>query len=65
MNHPQLDVILFDDDVKGALRHHKYHPDIVSELLFIISNLLFIPMGGNFDYITSFEPIARSRTHLA
>ena len=68
ITHPNIDIFLFDDDVKGAFRHCKYHHDIATAFSFIISNLLFIPLGGTFGSITSpenFEPIARARTHLA
>ena len=68
ISHPHSDILLFDDDVKGAFRHCKYHPDIASAFSFIIGQLLFIPLGGTFGSITSpanFEPIARARTHLA
>ena len=68
ITHPRSDILLFDDDVKGAFRHCKYHPDIASAFSFIISSFLFIPLGGTFGSITSpanFEPIARARTHLA
>ena len=68
ITHPSSDILLFDDDVKGAFRHCKYHPDVASAFSFIISKFLFIPMGGTFGSITSpanFEPIARARVHLA
>ena len=68
ITHPTKELLLFDDDVKGAFRHCKYHPDLASAFSFIISNLLYIPLGGTFGSITSpanFEPIARARTHLA
>ena len=68
ISHPNSDIYLFDDDVKGAFRHCKYHPDVASAFSFVISNLLFVPMGGTFGSVTSpsnFEPIARARTHLA
>ena len=68
ITHPTSDILLFDDDVKGAFRHCKYHPDIASAFSFIISKYLFVPLGGTFGSITSpsnFEPIARARTHLA
>ena len=68
ITHPQSDILLFDDDVKGAFRYCKYHPDIASTFSFIISSYLFIPLGGTFGSITSpanFEPIARARIHLA
>ena len=28
ITYPNTDILLFDDDVKGAFRHSKYHPDI-------------------------------------
>ena len=68
ITYPDIDILLFDDDVKGAFRHSKYHPDVASAFSFIVANHLFIPMGGTFGSITSpanFEPIARARTHLA
>ena len=66
--HPHSEILLFDDDVKGAFRHCKYHPDIATAFSFIMEKFLFIPLGGTFRSITSpsnFEPIARARTHLA
>ena len=56
------------DDVKSAFRQCKYHPDVASAFSFVISQFLFIPLGGTFGAITSppnFEPIARARVHLA
>ena len=47
-----LDILLFDDDVKWSFRH-KYHPDITTVFSFIISNLLYVPLGGTFSSITS------------
>ena len=38
ITHPQSDILLFDDDVKGAFRHCKYHPDIATAFSFIISS---------------------------
>ena len=68
ISYPTTDILVFDDDVKGAFRHCKYHPDIAAAFSFIIEDLLFVPLGGIFGSITSpsnFEPIARARTHLA
>ena len=62
ITHPNTDILLFDDDVKGAFRHCKYHPDIATAFSFIIANLLFVPLGGTFGSITSpasFEPITK------
>ena len=68
ITYPTSDIMLMDDDVKGAFRHCKYHPDVVSAFSFIIQYLLFISLGGTFGSIvtpSNFEPIARARTHLA
>ena len=68
ISYPTTDILVFDDDVKGAFRHCKYHPDIAAAIYFIIEYLLLVPLGGTFGSITSpsnFEPIARTRTHLA
>ena len=68
ITYPTQDILLFDDDVKGAFRHTKYHPDVASAFSFIIENLLYIPLGSTFGSVTSpsdFEPIARARIHLA
>ena len=68
ISNPHSDIFLFDDDVKSAFRQCKYHPDVASAFSFVISELLFIPLGGTFGAITSpanFEPIARARVHLA
>ena len=65
---PKKDLVLMDDDAKGAFRHCKYHPDVAAAFAFIISYYLYIPTGGTFGSIVSpsnFEPIARARTHLA
>ena len=67
ISYPNTDILLFDDDVKGAFRHYKYHPNIAAAFSFIIEDLLFVPLRGTFGSITSpsnFEPITRARTHL-
>ena len=68
ISRPRSDIMLMDDDVKGAFRHCKYHPDVASAFSFIIQYYLFISLGGTFGSIvtpSNFEPIARARTHLA
>ena len=65
---PNKDIVVFDDDVKGAFRHPKYHPNVAAAFSFIIASLLFISLGNTFGSIVSpsnFEPIARARIHLA
>ena len=59
--YPNKDILLMDDDVKGAFRHSKYHPDIASVFAFIIMSKLCIPTGGTFGSATSpanFEPFS-------
>ena len=66
--YPNEDILLMDDDVKGAFRHSKYHPDIAEVFSFIILTNLFIPTGGTFGSTTSpanFDPYATARTFLA
>ena len=68
ISYPTTDTLVFDDYLKGAFRHRKYHPDIVAAFSFIIEDLLFVTLGGTFGSITSpsnFEPIARAKTDLA
>ena len=63
-----IHIVIMDNDVKGAFRHCKYHPDIVSVFAFITQHLLYIPLDNTFGSIVSpsnFEPIGRARTHLA
>ena len=64
---PSIEIYLFDDDVKGAFRYSKYHPDIATAFSFIIDKLLHVPMGGTSGSIVSpadVEPFAKARTHL-
>ena len=61
-------LLLFDDDVKGALLHCKYYIDVTSTFAYTVSNRLYFPLGGDFEYTTSpenFEPLAYACTHLA
>ena len=61
ISYPTTDILVFDDDVKGAFRHCKYHSDIAAAFSLIIVDLLFFPLGGSFGSITSpfnFELIA-------
>ena len=65
---PYEDLLLMDIDVKGAFRHKKYHPDIVSAFSFQILNIMYVPIGGTFGSISSpskFEPLARAQVWLA
>ena len=53
ISYPNEELYLFDDDVKGAFRHSKYHPDVAGTFAFSISNYLMIPMGQTFSSIDS------------
>ena len=56
------DLVLIDDDVKGAIIHTKYHPYIVLVFSFQIVVLVYVPIGGTFGSNSSpfkFEPLAR------
>ena len=48
ISYPYEDLLLMDDDVKGAFRHTKYHPDTVSAFNFQILDLMYVPIRGNF-----------------
>ena len=68
ISYPNKDLLLIDDDAKGAFRHTKYHPNIVSAFSFQLLDLMYVPIRGNFWSISSpsnFEPLARSRVWLA
>ena len=57
-----------NDDVRGALRHTKYYPDIVSVSSLQILDLMYVHIGGTFGFIYStsnFEPLAKTRVWLA
>ena len=67
ITYPTTDLLLFDDDVKGAFRHCKYHPDNLNTYTYTVSNRIYFPLGGIFRSTTSpanFEPLAQARTHL-
>ena len=62
------DFLPFDDDIKETFRHWKYHPYVTGVFTYIVSNILYFPLGGNFESATSpasFKPLDRARTHLA
>ena len=62
------EIYVFDDGVKGTIRHSKYHPDITSAFSFIIDNIFYVSMRVTFGSGTSpsnFESFARRRVHLA
>ena len=53
ISYPNEELYLFDDGVKGALRHLKYYPDVAGGFAFSISNYLMIPIGQTFGSIDS------------
>ena len=56
-----------DDDVKGAFRHSKYHPDKVWAFSYVISKYFMVPLRKKFGSLVSphiWKPLARARTHL-
>ena len=66
INFPDKELYLFDDDVKGAFRHSKYHPDVAGAFSFVISKYLLVSLGQTFGSLVSpqnWEPLARA--HLA
>ena len=68
ISYPNKAILLWDDDVSGAFRYNKYHPDIASAFAFILSKTLYIPTGQCFGGNTSaqnFEPLAHAWMLLA
>ena len=67
INFPNKELYLFDDDIKGAFRHPKYHPDVAGAFSFVVSKYLMFFLGQTFGSTVSsqnWEPLARIRTHL-
>jgi hypothetical protein len=68
ITYPHLEILVFDDDVTGAFRQPKYHPNVISAKAFIIGKYLFVPTGltfGDKPSPPSFEPLARARMALS
>lgn len=68
ISYPNKDILLFDDDVSGAFRHVKHHPDIAAALSMTVEELLYVPIGQTFGANFSpsnFETFARARTQLS
>ena len=58
---PNVELYTAEDDMAGAFRQPKYHPNIISTKAFIIGHYLFIPTGKTFgdrDSPSNWEPIA-------
>ena len=65
---PAEDILLWDDDVKGAFRLAKYHPDVAAAFSFAFGEHLFVPVGNTFGSNTSpqtFDVVAAARSRLA
>jgi len=50
---PPEELYLFDDDVKGAFWHPKYHPDVAGAFSFVIENHLFLSLGQTFGSLVN------------
>jgi hypothetical protein len=68
ITYPNVDIFAFDDDVTGAFRQPKYHPNVISAKSYLIGDYLFVPTGltfGDGSSPSSFEPLARARMALS
>lgn len=68
ITYPSKEILLWDDDVSGAFRQPKLHPDVSALFSFNLINYLFIPVGQTFGSNTSphnYEPFALTRAWLA
>jgi hypothetical protein len=68
VSYPYEEIYLIDDDVSGAFRHAKYHPNLVALHACILFGLLFMSTGQTFGDGPSpanFEPMARGRQQYA
>ena len=68
ISYPNDILWLWDDDVSGAFRHAKYHPDIAGAFAFTILSYFFLPIGITFGSTTSpaeYEPLAQARRWMA
>jgi len=68
ITYPFLEIYIADDDVCGAFRQLKYHPNLVALHCFMIEGLLVASLGLTFGDNTSpsnFEPVATCRVARA
>lgn len=68
ITYPDREIYLGGDDVSGASRHQKYHPNLVGMHSCVIADHLSCSTGMTFGDNTSpsnFEPIADARRQLA
>jgi hypothetical protein len=68
ITYPTAEIYGLDDDVSGAFRHTKYHPNLVAMHSYTRCGFLAMATGGTFGDNTTpsnWESIARSRQQLA
>ena len=68
LTYPFLDILLGDDDVSGAFRWLKYHPNLVALHASIMCGMGVLNTGGTFGDNTTpsnFDPVALARRLLA
>jgi hypothetical protein len=68
ISYPHQEIYVGDDDVSGAFRHNKYHPNVVGMHCYLIFGFLFFGTGLNFGSNTSasnWETVAQARQQLA
>ena len=68
VSYPKEELFLFDDDVAGAFKHAKYHPDVAAAHSFKLDKHLYVPLGSTFGSNVSpqeFEVIAKARVRKA
>jgi hypothetical protein len=68
ISYPDEEIYLVDDDVSGAFRHAKYHPNLVVLHACILFGFIMFSTGQTFGDAPSpanFEPFARARQQCA
>ena len=68
ITYPDLEIYIADDDISGAFRRLKYHPNCVALHASVQCGFLVLNTGGTFGDNTSpsnFDPLALARRELA
>jgi hypothetical protein len=68
ITYPREELYLGDDDILGAFRHQKYHPNLVGMHACVVAGFFSCATGMTFGDNTSsanFDPIAEARKELA
>ena len=68
ITYPREELYLGDDDISGAFRHQKYHPNLVGMHSCMVAGFMSCATGMAFGDNTSsanFDPIAEARKELA